>query len=167
MMAAAAGLAAPAVLASGVLGLASHRRAETGAPELWISRAGLTERATTGSYCMERSTGGGDSTGACADAGYPLPTRGRLPVRPGTRVILRTSVQAGTVHAVLVRVDGSRFEQVGRHLHVRRLSARRWAVELPARLRSASVLDVSLRWDNAQDGRGDADFWGGFRQDCG
>jgi hypothetical protein len=31
----------------------------------------------------------------------------------------------------------------------------------------ARLLDVSLRWNNPRDGRGDADFWAAFRQACG
>jgi hypothetical protein len=71
------------------------------------------------------------------------------------------------VEAHLVRPTGTILDRVGRKLSVRRISAHRWAVELPARLRGAHVLDVFLRWDNARDGKGDADFWGAIREACG
>jgi hypothetical protein len=105
-------------------------------------------------------------TGICVDTGYPLPVYGRLPVRAGGPVVLESSVEASDLNAHLTRVRGGRFTPVGGRLTIRRLSAKRWAVTLPARLHCASVLDVLLRWNNPRDGRSDANFWGGIRQGC-
>jgi hypothetical protein len=67
---------------------------------------------------------------------------GSLPVRPGGRVKLEPSVVADEVFARLLKVDGFEIETVGRRLEVRRLSPRRWAVELLRDLGEAEVLDV-------------------------
>jgi hypothetical protein len=81
--------------------------------------------------------------------------------------VLRSSVEANSVIARLFRVEGSTIKEVGPRLRVRQLSPERWAVKLPRRLRHANVLDASIRWNNATDGHGDADYWGGIRRDCG
>jgi hypothetical protein len=148
------GLAVPVVLASGVSGQATIE-----GPTLSITRAGLTAEASPGSFCV-------DPPGFCADAAYPLPVRGRLPVRPGGRVVLEPSVDASKLSVRLLRVPARRIMPVGRQLTVRRLAPKRWAVTLPRRLRDATVLDVFMRWDNPRDGSGDASFWGGIRQLC-
>ena len=134
-------------------------------PTLSLKHAGLYEMATQGTFCVTPPPGGG--SGLCADFAYPLPVAGRLPVRPGGRVVLRSSVEATSVIARLLRVDGSTIKPVATSLRVSQLSAKRWAVKLPRRLRHANVLDAFIRWDNAIDGRGDADYWGGIRRDCG
>lgn len=161
-----AGLAIPAVFATGVLGDSPHRSAAIDGGSLTIGRAGLFEHATRGSFCTQSPSPDGGTTGRCADSGYPLPTHGRLPVRPGARVVVRPSVVASELEARLLRVQGSSFPPPTRRLHVQRLSSRKWAVELPERLGGGNVLDVSLRWNNAHDGRGDADFWGAIRSGC-
>jgi hypothetical protein len=148
------GLAVPAAFATGVSGQATIE-----GPTLSLARAGLTAQATLGSFCVDRP-------GFCADAAYPLPVRGRLPVRPGGRVVLETSVEASELSVRLLRVPARRTTPVGRQLTVRRLAPKRWAVTLPERLRDATVLDVFLLWDNPRDGSGDASFWGGVRQLC-
>jgi hypothetical protein len=116
--------------------------------------------------CTQPPPGETNSPGFCVDTVYPLPVNGRLPVRARGRVVLETSVEASELTAGLTRVRGSRVEPIGGHLGVRRLSANRWAVTLPTRLRNANVLDVFLRWNNPHDGRGDASFSGGIRQTC-
>ena len=156
------GLAVSGVLATGGAGAGAAGVTQADRPTLSIKRAGLFVRATLGSFCTSPSAG----AGLCADSAYPLRVRGRLPVRPGGRVVLKPSVEARSVVARLMRVDGRDFEPVGRKLAVRRLSARRWAVELRRDLGGANVLDVSLRWQNPRDGAGDANFWGGIRRSC-
>jgi hypothetical protein len=162
-----AALAVPAVLAGGVLGASAKPAGQSNPLRLSISRAGLTERATLGSFCRQGRTTDGGSTGSCGDAAYPLPTHGRLPVEPGSRLILRPGVEPRHVNVHLIRSQGTTFTPIGRKLDVKRLAAHRWAVELPARLRGAHLLDVSLRFKNPRDGQGDADFWGAIRQSCG
>ena len=152
-------LSVPAVFASAVSGQAPSETGSVDGPTLSMSRAGLTAQATPGSMCIQ-------PPGVCVDTAYPLTVHGRLPIRPRGRVVLEPSVEASELVAGLRRVRGSRVDPVGTRLTVRRLSARRWAVTLPKRLRNANVLDVFLRWDNPHDGRGDASFWGGIRRTC-
>ena len=159
------GLAVSGVLATGGSGAGAAGATQADLPTLSIKRAGLVARATLGSFCTTPPAGGGGA-GFCADSAYPLRVRGRLPVRPGGRVVLKPSVEARGVVVRLMRVDGRDFEPVGRKLAVRRLSARRWAVRLRRDLGGANVLDVSLRWQNPRDGAGDANFWGGIRRSC-
>jgi hypothetical protein len=135
-------------------------------PTLSMSRAGLTAQATPGSMCTQPPPSEASSPGVCIDAAYPLPVHGRLPVRPRGRVVLESSVRASKLDVQLTRVRGRSAKPVGRRLTVRRLSAKRWAVTLPPRLRNARVLDVFIRWNNPHDGRGDASFWGGISQTC-
>jgi hypothetical protein len=161
------GLAVSGAFAAGVPGADAGGSAQIDSPTLSIRHAGLVARATTGSFCSIPPAGAGATPGICADSAYPLRVRGRLPVRPGGRAILRFSVEPDAVVAHLVRVDGRDFEVLGRKLAVRRLSARRWAVRLRRDLAGANVLDVSIRWRNPRDGQGDANFWGGIRRVCG
>jgi hypothetical protein len=158
------GLAVPAAFAGGVSGRAPGEIGPVNGPTLSMSRAGLTAEATPGSMCTQPPSSEMSSPGICVDTGYPLPVYGRLPVRAGGPVVLESSVEASDLNAHLTRVRGGRFTPVGGRLTIRRLSAKRWAVTLPARLHCASVLDVLLRWNNPRDGRGDANFWGGIRQ---
>jgi hypothetical protein len=159
----AAGVATPAVLAGSGSAASSGASSRNHTPALWFRHAGLTERATLGSYCVSTVQPDGTSTGGCGDAAYPLRTHGRLPVRPGGRVVVRTSVVARHLQATLLQAGSSSSNPNGGRLHARRLSARRWAVRIPAVVPSGGVLDVSLRWHDARDGQGDADFWGGMR----
>ena len=164
--AAAIGVALSGVFATGVSAADAGLATQADLPTLSINRAGLSARATLGSFCVTPPATDETGTGLCADSRYPLRVRGRLPVRPGGRVVLKSSVRARVVVARLVRVDGAEFETVGRRLAVRRISPRRWAVRLRNDLGGANVLDVSMRWRNPRDGRGDASFWGGIRRSC-
>jgi hypothetical protein len=165
-MAALVGLAAPAALASGVWAGAPGEEIRIDGPTLAISRAGLTANAARGSFCASPPAGT-VAPGICVDGRYPLSVRGRLPVRPGGRVVLRFDVDVNELQVRLGDVDGATFERIGGPLTVKRLGRLRWAVKLPQRLGTARLLDVFVRWNNSEDGRGDASFWGGIRQECG
>ena len=146
-------VAIPAVFAGDARAQEPALRMDT--PSLSVTRDGLTAQATVGSFCA----------GWCVDTSYPLPIRGRLPVRPGGRVLLTTSVAARELDAQLVRVRGRRFKELAR-LTVRQRSPHRWVATLPARLRGANRVDVFIRWRNNTDGDGDASFQAGIRTGC-
>jgi hypothetical protein len=119
---------------------------------LVIAAGGERVTATLGSYCVTH----GDS-GECADALYPLRVHGRLEVRPGRRIELRTHDR----RVAEVRVRGLRVHdrdiKRGDWVVVvagDRLS-RRIRVRLPDELDGINRLDVSLRYR----GSGDADYW--------
>lgn len=134
-------------------------------PALRVAHDGLTVRASLGTHCNSPPAGEFEFAG-CVDYLYPLRLRASLPVRAGGTVVLRTRFTARRLAASLLSVDGRDIAPVGEHLVARRTAARRWAVELPPELGSANVLDVSMTWRNARDGRGDANFWTGIRPDC-
>ena len=81
-------------------------------PGLSVSHAGLTARASLGSFCAD---------GLCADALHPPQPKGRLPVRSRARLTLRFTRDATTVEAglgrrgtrVLVRAEGHGAEMEG------------------------------------------------------
>lgn len=134
-------------------------------PALRVAHDGLTARASLGTHCATPPAGEPGFAG-CADYLYPLRLRAGLPVRAGGTLVLRTRFTARRLAASLLSVDGRTITPVGEHLVVRRTASRRWAVELPAELGGANVLNVSMTWRNARDGRGDANFWTGIRPDC-
>ena len=124
---------------------------------LTVSSHGLFEKATLGSFCEAH----GDH-GVCADAAYPLETRGRLPVHPRGHVGLRTSAPATRVSVSFVRVrEDGRFRHVGPSKRARKHddTGRRWRLRLPRDLPPrANVLDAFIRYPD-----GDGDFWAGIK----
>ncbi len=126
--------------------------------ELEVSSHGLTVDATEGTACRN-----GDGVSFCADAAYPLRTRGRLRVHAGGRVHFRTGARAERVTAAPVEVtDGDRIRFVGKTklADPRDEDGRRWRVNLPGDLPDdANVLDVDVDYGS----RGDSNFWAGLR----
>ena len=114
-------------------------------PGLSVSHAGLTARATLGSFCAD---------GLCADALHPPQPKGRLPVRSRSRLTLRFTRDATAVQARLGR-------RGGRALSVQKVTSRKWTVRLPRKLHGAKIVDVFARGD-AWDGS----FWAGIRAGC-
>jgi hypothetical protein len=134
-------------------------------PALRVTHDGLTARASLGTHCTTPPAGEPGFAG-CADYRYPLRLRASLPVRAGGTLQLRTRFRARTLAASLLSVDGNDITTVDERLVARRVAAKRWTVKLPAELAGANVLNVSMTWRNARDGRGDANFWTGIRPDC-
>jgi hypothetical protein len=119
-------------------------------PGLTLARAGQTAAATLGSFC---------AAGMCVDRSAPPVPEERLPVRRGAVVKLRFTLPADVVQVHLLRIRADGTGRIGRKLHAERVTARRWRVRLPQRLRRANGLDVFAR------GAGwDAGFWGGLRR---
>ena len=114
-------------------------------PGLSVSHAGLTARASLGSFCAD---------GLCADALHPPQPKGRLPVRSRARLTLRFTRDATTVEAALGR-RGTRV------LSVQKVTARKWKVRLPRRLHGARIVDVFASGDDW-----DGSFWAGIRAGC-
>ena len=119
---------------------------------LVIAAGGDRVRATLGSYCVTHG-----NSGECADALYPLRVHGRLEVRPGGRIELRThdrgvaevKVEGLRVHGRDIERGDWAFAVAGDHI------SRRIRVRLPDELDGINRLDVSLRYQ----GSGDADYW--------
>jgi len=154
-----------ALIATFAVVLTDASAARDDRPALRVTHDGLITRASLGSYCTTPPAGEPGFAG-CADYMYPLRLRASLPVRAGGTLVLRTRFTARRLAASLLTVDGRNITPAGEHLVVRRTAARRWAVELPAELGGANVLNVSMTWRNARHGRGDANFWTGIRPDC-
>lgn len=129
---------------------------------LLVTNRGLTEKASPGSSCVTRP----DGATLCSDAGYPLKVRGRLPIRPRSRLLLRTGVAATQLTVRTVRVRGQKFKNLAT-LRVRRLdkTGRRWLVRLPRKLRGANVVEVFVQWTAPGGGGNDADFWAGIKRE--
>ncbi len=123
----------------------------------------LTIRSTVGSYCVAGRPHGHVHPAMCADYVYPLPTRGRLPVRAGDRLALRfrhnprilDSVRSATARPL--RVHGQDFHAVGASVKPRRTrnGSDRWRLRLPRDIGDANVLAVSVTYR----GFGDCEFW--------
>lgn len=129
---------------------------------LKVSSHGLTANATLGSFCQSVSNHDGTGSSFCADAAYPLETRGRVPVHPGARVRFKTNYRARSVSVAPVHFsrDGERFGYGdSRRARPRGDAGRAWSVRLSGRLEPRTrALDVFIRYP----GRGDADFWAGL-----
>ena len=158
-----AGLAVSGLFVGSVRVTPAVGDAPVGQPRVTIGHAGLWTRASLGTFCM---TPPGATGGFCADTFAPPRVRAQLPVRRGGRVVLKPSVEARSVVARLMRVNGSKFSFVGRKLAVERQAPRRWVVRLRNDLAGANVLDVFITWNNERDGSGDADFATGIRRYC-
>jgi hypothetical protein len=142
-----------AAMVLAVAGVAVAAAGESKRPrKLVIAAGGDRVTATLGSYCVTHG-----NSGECADALYPLRVHGRLEVRPGQRIELRThDRQVAKVTVRGLRVHGRDVERSVRIAAVAgdRLS-RRIRVRLPEELDGVNRLDVSLRYR----GSGDADYW--------
>lgn len=134
----------------------------------FVTANALTARATVGSYCVAGTAEPGEPVGGvCADAAYPLDTRGRLPVEPRDRVRLRfpdnprIEDDVKAVRVALVRRQGERYRFLdwGTRARSVRGTQSRFRFRLPQRLRRANVLDISVRYV----GGGDANSWAGLR----
>jgi hypothetical protein len=103
-----------------------------------------TVRATLGTHCTAQN-----GAMRCADFGYPLDTKGRLPVHGGGRIVLRFGEEPE-------EIDPSLRDRRSRSVH--ELTARgtglRRTIRLPRRLpRGSDRLGVFVGYE-----RGDADF---------
>lgn len=156
-------LALLVLLALGALGAPSLAGAEDGRYRLEVSSHGLTARATLGSFCRTTYNEDGTISGdVCADAAYPLGTRGRVPVHRGGRVHLKTNHPARSMSVTPVHFskDGERF-RYGDRVPARSKGdgGSRWRARLPRRLaRRTRVLDVEVRYAD-----GGANFWAGLK----
>jgi hypothetical protein len=117
-----------------------------------VSSAGKSVRATAGSWCITRPRADGTPFRTCRDLPYPLHTRGRLKVSPGSRVTLGFAATPATVKARLLAGERDR-DQVYEAVVVK-LSARRYRLSMPQRLPCGRVLDVYATYDG-----GDVDLW--------
>jgi hypothetical protein len=143
--------AAAMILAFSAGGVAAAGESTRARP-LVIAAGGNRVRATLGSYCVTHG-----NSGECADALYPLRVHGRLEVRPGRRIELRThdrrvtevKVEGLRVHGRDIERGNWAFAVAGDHL------SRRIRVRLPDELDGINRLDVGLRYQ----GSGDADYW--------
>jgi hypothetical protein len=149
--------AATALLAAVAFVTAASAHISREERRLTVSSHGLFEKATLGTFCEAHG-----NHGVCADAGYPLETRGRLPVHPRGHVGLRTSAPAERVSVSFVRVrDDGHFRFVGptKRARMHDDTGRRWRLRLPRDLpRRANILDAFIRYPD-----GDGDFWAGIR----
>jgi hypothetical protein len=157
-----------AFAALGTLPVSSGVAQEIPWPEpVTVSAHGLTARAALGTFCGESTDppDGSDRAPAdfCADAGYPLRTRGRLPVEGRSRLRIRTGEPARSVRANLVRVRSHSFRFVSRILRARRIrgSKRLWRLRLPRDLRRANVLDIDVIYPSAN-----GNWWAGLCAGC-
>jgi hypothetical protein len=144
------------VAIASLLALAALAEARATPPPLIARADHHLVRAASGSFCWSDR-----GSGLCADYGYPLRIRSRLPVKGGARIALRIGAPARRVLATLVRVTGDQIQFLDpavreSPINVRR---RRWWVRLPPDLMGANVLDVSIKYAR----KGDADFWVGLR----
>ncbi len=125
---------------------------------LSVASHGKSVNASLGSFCSHEA-------GYCADAAYPLGTRGRLPVHPGSRITLRPDsshpdVRASRVSVAIVRYAGDRREYTSAPQAARPTdsSRRAWVSEIPRRLHGARVLSVSVWYANGSDANFEAAF---------
>jgi hypothetical protein len=152
-------LVSGAVLAFGLIAIAAApaqappRHADR-ATTLTVASRGVMIRAKLGSHCLP----GRPNENWCADLPFdPMPTRGRLPVRPGDGLTIRVSMPARVVSVQLMRTgaDRSAPEVATKAIRARAVgsSGRRWSVTLPADLARADLVSVFARYP-----AGDANF---------
>lgn len=125
---------------------------QPGELRMTASSAGHSVRATAGSACYTRPSADGTPLHKCKDLPYPLKTRGRLTVRPGSRVTLIFGATPTRVKARLLAGERDR-DQVLDVAPVK-LSPRRYRLAMPQRLPCGRVLDVFATYAG-----GDADLW--------
>ena len=124
------------------------------AKSLSLSSRGLIIKGKLGSYCLPV----GERGSVCSDAVFdPTPTRGRLPVRPGGRLAIRTGTAAKLVNVQLARAgsDAAAPAFTSKTLRGRPLGAskQRWVTRLPLDLKGSNLVDVFVRYSF-----GDASF---------
>ena len=114
-------------------------------PATWITVRGLTDRATLTSICGTASNAGGFC--AVTDDRFV----GRLPVKPGNRVRVRTRPGAGRVRAYLLRLQDNDeiaewIDWNRRATEVEGSNGRRWRFRLPQALEDANAIHLFLRY---------------------
>ena len=122
-------------------------------------------RATPGSYCLQQDApDGATGSGICADAAYPLPTKGRLDLEPGQRFALRThDPEVKRIRLSLLRVKGQGAADLGRSFRAvqRPGHPSRWIARLPENASvKANTIDIGVAYEH---GIGSADNWAGLR----
>jgi hypothetical protein len=137
------------------LGAATAHERRDHPRQIWVGSGGLYVRASLGSYCWPLGQGGR----FCADSVYPIDVRGRLPVQPLDWVTLLVRDHVRRVQVSLLRVEGGVIGPADWRASARLVGdgPHRWRFRLPADLRNANRLDVSVRLKG-----GDADFWAGI-----
>lgn len=161
-----------ATLGTAVVARADHD--PEGKPyRLSVLYRGLYVRATAGTATITEHDAGAGYTTIHGDAAYPLPLRGRLPVRPGAGLLVLTDARWRKLSAGLIRLRRIRRPHAGyeeidylRSVRARRVPGRprRWRVRLPQRLRGADVLELSVRGRGPGPYRRDSvNFWAGLR----
>lgn len=152
-----AGVACAAAL--GVVSLARAGGSER--PRAVHVRAGGEQvRASQGSYCYSDRDSG---RAVCADFAYPLKVRGRLPVRPGQWIRLRThdrTIKRLSAHLLLVR--GADFDARGKLLGVQRIPNRpsAWKARIPERVERANRISIDAVYER---NAGDSNWWAGVK----
>jgi hypothetical protein len=122
-------------------------------PDVRVISAGVSTGVRFFAFC---------GTDFCADGVLPRDLS-RLPVRPERRVVVQSSFDLDAVSVQLLRrVARDRVDWSSAPIDARRVTARRWAVVLPARLHRANLLVVSTGWPG-----GSANGAIGIRARCG
>jgi hypothetical protein len=132
---------------------------------LTVSNRGHAVEATTGSFCLDHPVSNGHEVmgGVCGDAGYPLPTRGAVPVRAGDHVTVSLGAAATTVSVLEYGVGWRGADRPARNPSPDR---RRWTIRYThgAARHCGSRLQISVR----PAGGGDVSFEATVRaQGCG
>ena len=158
---AALGACLAAIAAVVAIAVAPAARRASGPKPALVTIRNLTATSAIGSYCTLRRTSDGHFVQGCADAGYPLHPRGRLPAPPGAVVRANVRKRARSVSAHLVRRQGEHFEFVGPSLPATPAGSgrRTWTLRLPNDLEHATDLDLFVDYAPGSD----ADFWAGVR----
>jgi hypothetical protein len=139
------------VLALTLTGIATPAKAPptaSGTPtKATITSRGLSIKGAVGSFCLPVEGG----PGVCEDSLFdPTPTRGRLPIRAGGRLAIRTGAPAKLVSIQLLRADAGATEPefTSRSLRARApgASKQRWLVKLPGDLKGANLVSVFVRY---------------------
>jgi hypothetical protein len=149
------GLGALALMLTGIATPAKAPAPASGKPrEATITSQGLTIKGALDSFCLPIEGG----PGVCEDSFFdPTPTRGRLPVRAGGRLVIRTGAPAKLVSVRLLRADAGATEPefASRSLRARARGAskQRWVVKLPADPKDANLVSLFVQYSF-----GDASF---------
>jgi hypothetical protein len=141
------GLALAAALALAIAAVATPSADPSRTAKVaWFSSAGLTIQGKLGSSCLPSGT----SRMVCRDAATdPMPTLGRLPLRAGSRIVVRTGTAATLVDVQLLTASGDAApNQTGKTMRAQPLGRAklRWAATLPTNLDGAELMRAFVRY---------------------